>query len=506
MLRVVIVDDELLMRRGIRALVDWEEQGFSIVGEAANGTEALRVIRETKPDIVFTDIIMPEMGGLPLIREALKEFPQLKVVVLSCHNDYEYVREALTLGARDYILKLSMLPDDLTAVLQKLFHEIYGEKPVIQMQSAGKSETAEALRDVLYHSESGKESVIEQYFGDKSYAAVYIRLYFEAADKGGGQAVVKFLADNFFGKQDVLFKRDDTTLIALTTVDYEHLRAVYDRYASVLRSQFGLLLMAGMSGEKTPQVTVKRLFEQARDAYRQGFYEGYMVYPYRNRYFSHALAEQRTAAMIDEAGDFLAAYDYDSAEQVMRELWAEMEGSRLEPEEALVICFEVYLKYQQVLFQKINRSDFLLKKSGFQDSISALGTFREIQEHLLFIARNLIGNLNLFRETVLKDEVNRVVEYIGAQLGEDISLKSAAACVSLSESYLSHLFKREMGESFSDHLQKQRIERAKYLLAKTADSVNAVAAACGYEDCSYFCRVFKKVTGMTPREYRRGKR
>lgn len=87
MLKVLIVDDELLMRKGIQSLIDWGKEGFEICGEAKDGGEALELIRKTQPDLVFTDIVMPQMGGLQLIKEALKKFPDTRFVVLSCHND-----------------------------------------------------------------------------------------------------------------------------------------------------------------------------------------------------------------------------------------------------------------------------------------------------------------------------------------------------------------------------------------------------------------------------------
>ena len=132
-----------------------------------------------------------------------------------------------------------------------------------------------------------------------------------------------------------------------------------------------------------------------------------------------------------------------------------------------------------------------------------MGTLTELKLHLLHIAQNMVGNFVLFQNRSIKSEITEVLEYMSNHLEEDISLKSAAAHVNLSESYLSHLFKRETDKSFSDYLQKKRIELAKTLLAKTEKSVADIASQCGYEEYSYFCRVFKKSTGQTPNEYRR---
>lgn len=503
MLKVLIVDDELLMRKGIQSLIDWGKEGFEICGEAKDGKEALELIRRMRPDLVFTDIVMPQMGGLQLIKEALEEFPDIRFVVLSCHNDYEFVREALTLGARDYILKLSMLPRDLLELLQKLSREIYAQKNVQLPQNITCEEIMSVLKAVLFERDREREFCIDEYFGATPYCVVYIKLFAEPGEVYHGKGIGKFLKSNILDKRSVLLKRDDTIFIALTARDYGTIKEACLRYGDAFRTQFGYRLMGGVSGMRTVETTVEKLYEQARDAYDRGFYEGYGMYFYQSRYFSHALIGNKTAVIINQMGEYFADCDYEKGKEVLEHLFDEIERVKLMPEEVLAIGFEIYLKYQKVLYEKLNDKTFPIKKSGFQETIRAMGTLTELKMHLLHIAQNMVGNFVLFQNRSIKSEITAVLEYISNHLEEDISLKSAAAHVNLSESYLSHLFKRETDKSFSDYLQKKRIELAKTLLAKTEKNVTDIASQCGYEEYSYFCRVFKKSTGQTPNEYRR---
>lgn len=127
MKKIVIVDDEMLIRIGIMSSLNWEEYGFEIVGQAENGIQALEVIEATHPDIVMTDLKMPKMGGLDLIEEVKKRFSNIKIVVLSCLNEIEYVKKAMKLGAEDYLLKLSIEPETLLDVLNKVKQQIEKE-------------------------------------------------------------------------------------------------------------------------------------------------------------------------------------------------------------------------------------------------------------------------------------------------------------------------------------------------------------------------------------------
>lgn len=118
MLKVLIVDDEVFVRGGLRTMINWTDHGFQVVGDAADGEKALNLSLETKPDLVLTDLVMPHMNGLELIRELNSKLPETKVIVLSCHNDYEFVREAMQMkNVLDYLFKLTMQPQDIEAVL-----------------------------------------------------------------------------------------------------------------------------------------------------------------------------------------------------------------------------------------------------------------------------------------------------------------------------------------------------------------------------------------------------
>ena len=127
MIRTVIVDDEVLATIGLKSMIDWQAYGYEIVGEAGDGEAGLATIRRILPDLVITDLMMPRMNGLEMMRKALSEQPGIRFVVLSGFNEFDLVKQALRLGARDYLLKLSLRPDTLIDTLSVLRREIHSE-------------------------------------------------------------------------------------------------------------------------------------------------------------------------------------------------------------------------------------------------------------------------------------------------------------------------------------------------------------------------------------------
>ena len=140
MIKVLIVDDEILIRVGIKSCINWESNGYEIIGLAADGNQALEIIKSQMPDIVLTDIKMPNLDGLELIEEIKKQYPNIRIIVLSCYNEFDFIRTAMKLGADDYILKLSMEPQDLLKVLNNTKKEIEKNQKAIARENDNKRE------------------------------------------------------------------------------------------------------------------------------------------------------------------------------------------------------------------------------------------------------------------------------------------------------------------------------------------------------------------------------
>ncbi|WJH33969.1 response regulator [Paenibacillus sp. CC-CFT747] len=146
-MRVLIVDDDYLVRKGFIAMTPWSKYGLELAGEAANGREALEVLQTTKIDLLITDLAMPVMSGIDLMREVRRKYPAISIVVLTFHQDFEWIQEALRLGALDYITKIELEDDKLDEVLQRILGRIREQaSPAVPTVDAGETGRLEKLR------------------------------------------------------------------------------------------------------------------------------------------------------------------------------------------------------------------------------------------------------------------------------------------------------------------------------------------------------------------------
>ena len=127
--KIMIVDDEMLVRQGIKHLLNWEQEGYQIVGEASNGLEALNLMDEVNPHVILTDIVMPVMGGEKLVKIVKEKYPHIEVIVLSSFSEYDYVRSTFQSGVADYILKPKLEADYLLSILNKTTAKMVAMKP-----------------------------------------------------------------------------------------------------------------------------------------------------------------------------------------------------------------------------------------------------------------------------------------------------------------------------------------------------------------------------------------
>ena len=173
--RVMIVDDEYIMRQGIKYMINWEEYGFQVVGEASNGKEALDFMEKLKPNVVFCDIAMPVMDGLDFVRIVHRKYPDVQILILSAYDKFEYVRQALLNGAVDYVLKPTLNPEELLKILSKIADKIPGVSMGKKFFSSQEQQIERFFKG--YEQEIKKQDLI-QYFPHSCYMLAGVPVHF----------------------------------------------------------------------------------------------------------------------------------------------------------------------------------------------------------------------------------------------------------------------------------------------------------------------------------------
>lgn len=503
--KILIVDDEYLMRQGLKHMIDWETEGFQIVGDVSNGLEALNVIEEVKPHIVLCDIVMPVMDGMEFSAIMGEKHPEIKLIILSGYDNFDYVKNTFKSGAVDYVLKPTLNPNELLAVLQKTAKKI----PGIYLKKTQTVQYEKNMERYLlgYENEIDVRSY-EQYFMDSKFllCGAHIKKYDEQGKDVSGilyNKIESFGETFSFGKAMLLYVEEKNAILILNfpmKAETEVKESVKQlaRQLSLLYER--MLLVIGETLEHINQLrdcyrigiipNLEKKFYYKKDSFleieKQKVYHDKEVKLDYNQ-FSNLLGVKR----YNEAMEMLINYVALSTEGQMDEnrLKNQSKNMIFNLLEAIAGKDEDLENYRQDYFGRIDvicyAEDFLLVLDNIKEEI------------LSFVQ----GNVSNEDETI-----GKIMDYIVAHYNENLDLNELARVFNFSYSYLSSYFNQHISEGFSGYLNRIRIENACKLLRDNQLSIAEVGENVGYGDQSYFCRVFKKMTGKSPSAWKREQR
>ncbi len=520
--RLILVDDEENLRRGIINRIDWEKHGFTVVGEAENGCNGLELAEQTRPDVIISDIKMPFMDGLEMSRQILRAQPNVKIILLSGFDDFEYAQEAMALGISEYILK-PISADEFEAVLDKLHARITDE--VQQQRSIERlrehyRRSLPVLREQLLHRmldrPLGEDPVADMArFEVDLRAGCYTVAYLRADAPAHGMnespelvpVSVRELVENRLTKVGFRFQcviRGDCAVLIVLLEDADGMPALIDTLDGVCamgERSLGLALSAGIGLPVTDPKTIYRSTQGAREAlgYRTLTGTGRAIYigdiePNPSARF--AFDEQALKRLIDDIKLGKTAQLSADAETLVRCCCAE--GRSVQQYRFCVMTILTELGKLTQVYQ-LDLSGFRLEQ--FLEGASPAALLRQLTALSLQLAES-IGH---GRSRSASQLVENAREYVAAHYGEPaLSAERVCAHLHVSPSYFSALFKRETGENFVAHLTRVRLERAVELLRTTDDKAYIIAEKIGLLDPNYFSYVFKKQYGVSPSKYREG--
>ena len=504
MYRMLVVDDEKTERECVRFLI--EQSGLPLeVSEAGDGREALMQLKETDgADILFTDVQMPLMDGLELIREAEKLFPDMQILIFSSYADFEYARTALTLGVVNYILK-PLIPEELEKSLEGLIGQLDEEAASRKLKDRQKSFM---LQYALQLSISGNLD------GSRVEPAVIKQL-----ERFHCMVLVDFDGDFLENNSFVFYE----SLRYAMKLDMESLNLSPDQALLLLRTpvenpkEWGMKLLfhiqetfqiscwLAISGPLSGQASLKDAFAAVEQQMERRFWEPQV----------HVFAEQERENAQDGAGD--GTDENRQLLQIKRAL-GNRDGAALQ--EALDSLFAKYRSrqnqsqiYVKFIFSNLLTTlyPFLNEMDGEKKTLDAMISdlylqpdISEIVRMVQELASRIIGGFS--SGPSIRREILEVTDYIGANYGKELSVERLASIVFLTPDYLSRLFKKSMGKSISQYIRQFRMEKARELLTGTNRKVIDIGEAVGYPNYSYFCQSFREYFGTSPERYRQERR
>lgn len=521
MFKLLIVDDEAFIRRGIIKNINWQELGICSVEQADDGANALKLVQEYRPDIILTDIRMPVMDGIALADSLRKSNYDCKIIFMSAFSDKEYLKSAISLKVLSYVEK----PIDLDEIKEAISHAVLLCKNE-QSEKKAKSELENKLAENKLLS---KNNLIQDLINPKSDLA-YITSILHLTGSGftvtGSYAVLVIRVkqpDALFAIKNNLLEKiekalsESTEQIIAGYKTEDHIITVIHRAAneklpltdvlveSITRKISDLLkeecvFYVGAGMPVTGIENIHQSYHTAVLALQELFYKGYNNYSTSN-------SEERECYELDD--DVISAFkkhleksDKDSVVEYVKSFTQKVkEFTATFPNYIKNVYFKLLLVVLEVGNQSIPDALQSDTQSFFWESMTRFEVIEEVEQYLLqkidafYSSKQETGSGN---KIILS--VKKIIEE--EYSNPELSIKGISQSIFLSEAYLCVFFKKETQKTINQYVTEVRIQKAKELLENRKFKLYDVARSVGYNDHNYFTRTFKKMTGVTPSEYR----
>lgn len=484
MLKVIFVDDEPLIREGLKGVIDWNQFGYEVIGTAENGRTGLDMIRFHRPDLALVDIKMPGLNGIDMAEQAKKEGLQTKFVILSGYSQFAYAQKAIQLGMESYLLK-PIDEEELIPLIESIALKCNEERKWKQRQQQYERYSLASEWKRLFTTNNVSHRLSELY-REISFEIVSVKDF-----KGRDGEHVRSILQHYLPEETHYIWIEENMYLLLKESKME--LHTWERIAEVEQLQF---LCLG-SAASLDQVTIH--FESIQQLEKLSFHYGdYLVLRETD------IVEKATCELEEDYGEKIISClqfrDDDRLSNYFSQFETYCRKNQFTKERAMaemvVILKDIYASLQQEhpdLELSLNKRVFSIvyESSHLQDMLE------KVQNHLLSLSREL----NIFLEP--ENLTERMVEYTKHFYYRELSLKTMAEIFHYNASYLGKKFKKETDMYFHHFLDEVRIEKAKELLLMGQWKVYEISAMIGYSNHDYFYKKFKKQTGMSPKEYQK---
>lgn len=522
MYKVILVDDERVILEGLRHIIKWEEHGLEIVAEALNGVQALEILENTPANILLTDIRMPEMDGLELIRRIKQKGLDIKFVILSGYNDFCYVKEGAKLGIENYILK-PINEDELSLTLLNIV-----EKIELELHKKIKTKADDGiLRDnILYRWISNqinindleeRASLLDINLSYNTYIVCLVRVVQpQGISLGQDTGLLRFAVQNICKEtigsygNGITFNDHNGEIVLLFSgstadVDKEKVCEILVSCISNIKTFLKTEVFISVGSSESSSTSVYKSYENAKS-----LMEYSLIFPpgtlFDYEKIKKNIEDQQIAFEVDfgKFKNLIISKDLELTCDFIDDIYTRLtHKSGVTPAFLQNISTEFLFNICNIARDlKIDTNTLINYSDNLFSSIFIMDKSMDISNWLKELATKIILDLKQVDEN-LNPLVRRVLNYIDLNYFKDISLKTLSSLFSVNSAYLGQLFKNDVGEMFSLYLNKVRIEKAKELLNKTDLNAKEVSIKVGYSNENHFYNTFRKLTGKYPTEYKR---
>ena len=527
MTKLLIVDDEPLVQIGIKSMLQWEELGIEICGTAMNGKAALEMIRQYQPQIVITDIKMPVMNGLELTKTCREEFGPIPLfIILTSYEEFSLIKEAMSCQAVDYLVKLELDPPSLKTSVEKAMERLEELKARESFRQAPGQPTLLSYHDkfsmrLLHNLFENREQFSIQAkdlglaFSDSRYLACHGEFISRSPSLLDASGQMNLYSSSLQMMREILIRYGGCHVISLDKTRFalifnfqendasgvQTVTAALDNAGAMVRNYFNVQLTAGLGDVVDDPLCISLSYQEARQAFNLCSEEDPFVSfmqtaagSMKNAFNLSVFKEDLTRAF--EEFDTDALYDTLTA---ISQLFAANPQRRLQTMDGA--CSILYLALSLLPEGEELLGDIFAASPDGYRSIYGMKDVFQIVQWLELLRDGLCEALKTRRKTYKDHVILNVQKYIINHIEERLTLNEIAAVFGLSPNYLSTLFKKTCSMGFSEYITQRKISRAKSLLLEQDLKIYEAADRLGFESAFYFSKVFKKVEGISPREF-----
>lgn len=527
MIKLLIVDDEPLVQIGIKSMLNWAEYGIEVCGTAMNGEAAFQMIEEHSPEIVITDIKMPILNGLDLVKKSRETFGQIPLfIMLTSYEEFQLVKQALSYQVVDYLIKLELDPPSLAETINRALERLKELQDSEAYRCVGQGPLLQGYNEKFFmrllHNlfDSREQFEIQKKdlrleLGDACYLAVHGEIYSDKTESMNSiqqgnlyssslEMIREILSKHLPCYVMSLDKRHFAVIFHFTSAEDgsgEALREAWENVCHMVHNYFSVRLTAGFGTLVEDPLRINESYQEARQAFNMTDEQHPMVMFSEiadrslRRAFNIALFKNSLTQAFEE---FDTDVLHDTISEII-ELFASHPMHQLQAVDGA--CNILYLALSLLPDGETTMEQIF---SGYADGYRSLYRMQhveQINDWLTCFRDGLCEILKNRRKTYKDHVVTNVQKYINNHIEERLTLNDVAAVFGLSSNYLSALFKKTCNIGFSEYITQRKIARAKTLLLEQDMKIYEVAEMLGFESAFYFSKVFKKVEGSSPREY-----
>lgn len=535
MLKIMVVDDEMLLRLAIKNLMNWEEYGYQMIEDTSSGETAIEIIRENTPDILITDVKMPRMDGVELIKYIEQYYPRIRIIVLSGYSDFDIVKSALLHGADDYILKPDITPEGLLNIVNKVRDKHFKNENSSKEKRVKENEVEknflhlrnEFLRELVLGKLDGSDEIEKQNILYKAgllkgkYILCTIKFdniheissLYDNHDRKMLKGTALNIIKEIFSFKGAYFSVEYDEYVCLIYMngysEKEFLSSIYDftgKLSSGLSRYVNISVSIGLSKITGGRDEIARAYGQCTKAIEYRFYTGggkvhnYMENAFMDEDISKQWHKFRNTRLLKEQ---LEKENWNWISEYFAKVTGEFEQKRYPPDFVRKAIADILLIIQSLLIEMVDNpwenaysNEIIFNRVMGMETVQAMNEF--IKEYLSYIN----AYLQKAKNEKYSNIVSKAIENIVNDYDKEISLVSISEKINVNSSYLSRLFLNETGKNFVDYLTDIRMEKARKYLERGKFQIQEVSEMVGYKSPKYFNRVFKSKTGVSPCHYK----